>query len=84
MNLIRLIALALVIFLIFHMVRKWWRGKSGDIAQRDAGENRKQPKKIADMVRCAQCGLHIPEHESLNRDGRHFCSKEHLEQHRDS
>ena len=84
MNLIRLIALALVVFLIYQVVRKWWRGKSGEIAQRGADNSRPQPKKIADMVRCAQCGLHIPEQESLSSDGKHFCSKEHLEQHRDS
>jgi uncharacterized protein len=84
MNLIRLLALALVIFLVYHMVRKWWRGKSAAIAPRESGEPRKQQKKIPDMVRCEQCGLHIPEQDSVSADGQHFCSKEHLEQHRGS
>jgi uncharacterized protein len=31
-----------------------------------------------DMVRCARCGLHLPRSEGLLRDGRTFCSEEHV------
>jgi uncharacterized protein len=30
------------------------------------------------MVRCAHCGLHIPENEAVTMQGRYYCSKEHL------
>lgn len=31
-----------------------------------------------DMVRCAQCGVHLPRSESLTRGGDFFCSAEHM------
>ncbi len=30
-----------------------------------------------DMVRCAQCGVHMPRSESYLSDGRLYCSDEH-------
>ena len=29
------------------------------------------------MVRCAHCGLNVPQGESILADGKHFCSEEH-------
>lgn len=39
----------------------------------------KQQRKVAskDMVRCALCGLHVPEHEAVEHKGRRYCSQEH-------
>lgn len=34
----------------------------------------REPEK---MVRCAQCGVHMPESESIRDDGAHYCSAEH-------
>ena len=34
-------------------------------------------KKVDDMVRCAVCGVFVPRHEALEKDGRHYCSDEH-------
>lgn len=31
-----------------------------------------------DMVRCAQCGVHLPRSESHEASGQYFCSEEHL------
>ena len=30
-----------------------------------------------DMVRCAQCGLHVPAAEALGADGRWYCCEAH-------
>jgi uncharacterized protein len=30
-----------------------------------------------DMVRCAQCGVHLPKSESFLSQGAHYCSDEH-------
>lgn len=30
------------------------------------------------MVACVRCGMHIPVSESLEADGRRYCSQEHL------
>lgn len=32
---------------------------------------------VDDMVRCAQCGVHLPRGESVQADGRTFCSAAH-------
>jgi uncharacterized protein len=34
------------------------------------------------MVRCAQCGIHLPRSEALLKEGRTYCSTAHLEQDR--
>ena len=48
---------------------------------------RKQPPKqdasapAEDMVRCAQCGVHLPRSESILASGNFYCSDEHRRQH---
>ena len=32
-----------------------------------------------DMVRCAHCGVHLPESESVTSDGYFFCNDEHYQ-----
>lgn len=32
------------------------------------------------MVRCAQCGVHIPQDQALQSQDRWYCSRAHLEQ----
>lgn len=36
------------------------------------------------MVRCEHCGLHIIETEALKDNSQYFCSREHIEAHRQS
>lgn len=36
-----------------------------------------------DMVRCAHCGVHLPKGESVQADGRYFCSAEHRDAYRE-
>jgi uncharacterized protein len=31
-----------------------------------------------DMVRCDQCGIHLPASEALPKAGKHYCCNEHL------
>ena len=69
MNLIRLIILALVIWLIYRMVRR--------MLAKPAATKSAPPRVGTDMVRCAHCGIHIPENEALYRDGQPYCSEEH-------
>jgi uncharacterized protein len=39
------------------------------------------PPPEEDMVRCAQCGVHLPRSESLLTRGHYYCSAEHQRQH---
>ena len=34
-----------------------------------------------DMVRCAQCGIHLPRGESLTTEGAFYCSADHRRAH---
>ncbi len=40
---------------------------------------REQTREL-ESVRCAQCGVFIPEEKAVRRDGQDFCSREHAEQ----
>lgn len=51
-------------------------------AKSPPGQQRKQasPK---NMVRCATCGLHVPESEAIMLNHKPYCSKEHARTHSD-
>ena len=71
-GLLRLIVLALLIWLI---IRLYQRFKS--LGKQDRSRN-EPPRPIENMVRCAQCGTHVPEQEALQQDGQYYCSRAHL------
>ncbi|HEX4597166.1 MAG TPA: PP0621 family protein [Burkholderiaceae bacterium] len=54
-------------------------------AKRWAGPSLRRPRRAAPrseaMVSCAACGLNVPQSEAHGRDGRWYCSREHLERH---
>lgn len=58
----------------------WWkhqkRGKGGSEVSPGAAEVR-EPEA---MLRCAECGLHLPASQSLPGRGGAFCSAEHRQQ----
>lgn len=66
----RLLLLIIAIWLAVMIVRHFWR------AQRATRTPRSLPEQ--DMVRCAQCGLHLPKQDALEAQGRYYCSKQHL------
>lgn len=41
-----------------------------------------QPPREQPMVRCAHCGVHVPQAEALAHDNRWYCCRDHLEQDR--
>jgi uncharacterized protein len=71
MGLARLIVIAIAIWLAIYMLRRLFKQpsppSSGDIAK--------------DMVRCAQCGLHLPKAEAISDQGQYYCCQEHRQQH---
>ena len=40
------------------------------------------PRRDEDMVRCAQCGVHLPRSESITTKGSFYCSADHERTHR--
>ena len=46
------------------------------------GDSARHNKTIADdMVRCAECGVHLPRGESLTVRGQFYCSADHQHRH---
>jgi uncharacterized protein len=40
---------------------------------------KKKQLKQGTMVQCAHCGIYLPEPEAVNREGRHYCSQDHVD-----
>jgi uncharacterized protein len=59
-----LMAIAVVVYLLIKSYRK-------NIPKQD------NPPVAEDMVRCAQCGVHLPKGESIMVGGNFFCGAEH-------
>lgn len=67
-----LLAIAVVVYLLIKSYRKSVSEKK-ESGQEGAAE---------DMVRCAHCGVHLPKGESVQADGKYFCSAEHRDAYR--
>lgn len=72
-GLLRIIILALLIWLL---IRLYQRFKA--LAQARRTDVPPSDRPIENMVRCAQCGTHVPEKEALKQDGHYYCSRAHL------
>lgn len=67
-RLLLLVAIAVVVYLLIRSFRK--------------NAFRQETPEVEDMVRCAHCGVHLPKGESVQADGRFFCSAEHRDAYR--
>lgn len=70
----RLLFLLAVIIVIYLLIRSF-RGKTRN-NEVQSGETPTE-----DMVRCAQCGVHLPRSESILSQGKSFCSTAHRDAH---
>ena len=73
MNLIRLIAIGLIVYLVIQIFKRWSANKNTPIQE--------QQEQL--MVRCETCQLHIPKNEALQKDNKFYCSQEHLDDKQD-
>lgn len=77
MGLIRLLILAALVYLA-------WRFAKRLLAAANRGDDQRPPRSSEPrgetMVRCQQCGLHVPEAEAFKHRGLGFCSQEHQRQ----
>lgn len=72
----RYVLLIIAIWLGVLIVRHFWRQRQAMTATRELPEQ--------DMVRCAQCGLHLPKREALASSGEFYCSERHRLQHQET
>jgi uncharacterized protein len=52
----------------------WWIKLNRATSQRQQDDNETQPQ---NMVRCAHCGLHLPENEAIHSRNAVYCSDAH-------
>lgn len=74
MNLLRLIIIALAVWIVIVLIR--------NARNRKQVSDRRPADKVENMVSCAQCGVHLPENEAIRDGDRYFCSKEHRKEFR--
>ena len=65
----RLLFFLILALLAYLFIKSLGRTRTHDKPPRKPGEQQ--------MVRCAHCGLHLPENEAVSADGVHFCSDAH-------
>ena len=71
MNLIRLIALAALFWLLYRLILTVLSKMQRPTVEQE------RPAKGGTMVRCARCGVHVPQSEALEQAGHYYCSREH-------
>jgi uncharacterized protein len=69
----------LLLLLVIGLLVGIWIAKS--YRRREHARETSAPRQDEDMVRCAQCGVHLPRSESVALHGRYYCSAEHQRQH---
>lgn len=69
----KLLLILAVVLLLLWLARPRRAGKPGDKAE--------ATPQVEDMVRCEQCGVHLPRVEAVSARDRYFCSAQHLAQH---
>ena len=69
MGLIRLIIIVIIGWILFRLYRRWQQR----LANRQTGAG----EKIDTMVKCAECGVHLPKQNALENNGQFFCCEEH-------
>ena len=71
--LLRIIIFLILGWLAYRLVRR--------LTQSESVNDVSKPSKLdkEEMVPCDVCGLHVPQNEALNHDGKVYCSTAHLE-----
>lgn len=73
---IKLLLLAVGVWFVFTILKKYARS-----VDRDDERDVTAPPAHEDMVRCAQCGVHLPKSEGILSRGEFYCSDEHRRLH---
>jgi len=82
----RLLFISGLIFLgwiAYRFLKNTWAQRLREVEQREQqthwAATAAKPTKIQQIKACAYCKTHIPEDEGIYRDGKFFCSYQHLD-----
>lgn len=67
-----------LLFWLILFALAWWFWRRATRPQRPAEQSRDE--QAEPMVRCAQCGVHVPRAQALQNEQRWYCSQAHLQQ----
>jgi len=70
---LKILFLALAIWIIISILKNYSRNVDHTV---------KKPTKSEDMVKCAQCGVHLPQSDSVSEQGQYYCSEAHRKLHK--
>ena len=68
----RLLFLAVIIAIVYWLLKSYRK----QLPEEDAA-----PTQAEDMVLCVHCGVHLPKRESIQADGKFYCSEAHRRTH---
>ena len=71
----RFLILLIGIFIFYILLKKYFRNLQGP------APSVRPPAAAENMVRCAQCGVNVPQTEAFFSRGEYFCSDEHRKRH---
>jgi uncharacterized protein len=69
----KILFLALAIWIVISILKSYSRNIDSTV---------KKSAKLEDMVQCAQCGVHLPESESVHAHSHFYCSEAHSKLHK--
>ncbi len=73
MNLLRLLLIALAVWIIIVLLRN-------RRSRQDVLKKQQDSQQIDSILPCAICGTHVPENEAIHEAGKVYCSQEHRDQ----
>lgn len=77
MGLIRLLILAALVYVGWLLVKRLLRASGGGGPGGNGRRRADAPPRSERMVKCRQCGVHVPEGEAFSHRHLTFCSQEH-------
>jgi uncharacterized protein len=77
----RLIFFIAVVAVVYLLLKSYRNSISGE---KPSGRTEPPPAHEEDMVRCVQCGVHLPRSESIMAGGNFYCCEEHRRAHQAS
>lgn len=73
----RLLFLAVVIAIIYWLLKSYRKQLPGKGVPKASDHGKATFGHAEDMVLCVHCGVHLPKCESIQADGKFYCSEEH-------
>lgn len=77
MGIIRLILIAAAIWLVWRVVKQTLLAPPRDDKHSNEGTSAENTDTPSRMLKCEQCGVHVPEADAFSARGHHFCSNAH-------